>query len=485
MAHKERPIHVPTLHEQLFGAFVFFTFTLSLMVQTVPLLLFQFFLSSTDRPQLWRLVGHKNCLMFLRHWKAQVKVLYRPEPGKPVLYASNHPSNLDGFILFGLLGPNTVAVTAPFSSFPFPFNLWFKRMGFVDIQRDLQDSLHHPDANKKDKAFQKVFAHLSHGRNVLIFPEGHVERTQELHYIHTGVARLSLQSKTPVRVLSLVGMDQVYFGGVAIRPGVITVRFGPELEPPSISQYVPFRKVVKAFAKDIERQIVALLPLRYLPHYYQVKPEGVAAFIDIDHTLYNGYSQKDFVRYLLRKGSLPRWLPMRVLYWIALERAGVIAHRQLMLKALGVLGGFSTTELDQHCQDFFNEVAVHNLNQHLLPVIKDHQARGHSVVIVSEVIHPLANLFKDYIAADSSIDSVLKRRNGTYTGEVENLNYGYTKAELVEEYARTFQIDLKRSYVYADSRSDVPLLFTVRHKVPVNPDKWLRQFAAQQNWKTL
>lgn len=482
---KERPIHVPTRREQLFGAFVFFTFALSLSLQMLPLFVFQLFLHPSDRAQVWRLVGHKNCLIFLRHWKAKLKVLYQPEQGKAVLYASNHPSNLDGFILFGLLGPNTVAVTAPFSTFPFPFNVWFRHMGFVDIQRDLQDALHHPHANKKDAAFQQVFDHLQHGQNVLIFPEGHVERTSELHYMHTGVARLALQSKTPVRVLSLVGMDQVYFGGIAIRPGTITVRFGPELEPPSISQYVPFRKVVKAFAKDIERQVVALLPLRYLPQYYQVKPEGVAAFIDIDRTLYNGYSQKDFVRYLLRKGSLPRWLPLRVLYWIGLERAGMLAHKQLMVKVLSVLGGFSTKQLDKHCQEFFNEVAVHKLNQHLLPVIKDHQARGHSVVIVSEVIHPLAHLFKEYIEADHSIDTVLKRRNGKYSGEVENLNYGYTKAELVEEYARDFQIDLHRSYAYADSGSDIPLLFTVRHKVPVNPDPYLKKFAAQQNWKTL
>ncbi len=107
------------------------------------------------------------------------------------------------------------------------------------------------------------------------------------------------------------------------------------------------------------------------------------------------------------------------------------------------------------------------------------------MVIVSEVIHPLVHLFKEYIEADHSIDTVLKRRNGKCSGEVENLNYGYTKAELVEEYARDFQIDLKRSYVYADSHSDIPLLFTVRHKVPVNPDKWLKEFATQQNWKML
>lgn len=485
MVSKEQPIHVPTRREKFFGAYILIIFWCVLIVQIPVVLLFQCFVDKAERADIWRLVGYKSCRFFINLWGAKFSVLYKPEPGVPVLYTSNHPSNLDGFVLFSLLGPNTVAVTAPFASFQFPFGFWFRRMGFIDIQRDGQDSLHHPDANTKDAAFLAVFAALQQGQSVLIFPEGHVERTNEVHYMHTGVARLALQSKTSVRIMSLVGMDQVYFGGVALRPGTVTVRFGPLLEPPSISQYVPFRKVVKAFAKDIERDIVGLLPVRYLPQFYQVKPETVAAFIDIDHTLYEGYSQKDFVRFLLQQGKLSRIAPLKVMYWIVLEKFHLIPHKQLMKAALGMLGGFSVKRMDQLCQEFFHTVAVQKFNPYLLPVIKDHQAKGHRVILVTEAIHPLARLFKQYIKAADSIDTVLKRSGGRYTGAVENVNYGYTKAEMVEQYARDFQIDLNRSYVYTDSASDIPLLFTVKHKVPVNPDQWLKKFARQQNWKTL
>ena len=318
-----------------------------------------------------------------------------------------------------------------------------------------------------------------------MFPEGHVERSHHLHYIHTGVARLSLQAHVPVQVLTLVGMEKTFFSITALASGTLTLRFAKLVEPPSLSYYLPFRKVVKPYARDIERRLITLLPVRYLPDYYGKKAEGIAAFIDIDRTLYLGYAQQDFVRYLLKHKLLPRILPLRVAYWIFLEKLHLLTHRRLMKLAYGSLAGLSVKAVTELCQRFFEEIAVHKMNHALLPIIKDHQAKGHMVIIVTEVFHPLARLFQKYIEASTSLDSVLKQRQGKYTGEMEVLNYGYTKAEQIEEFAQLFSIDLKRSYAYADASSDLPLLYTCRHKIPVNPDKHLRKVAEQQHWQTL
>lgn len=486
ISHEEQQsVHVPTFREKLFGIRILSIFAGLLLLETLPLLLVEKFLRTDERSALWRLAAHRNCQIFLRLWKINVKALHTPQINFPVIYSSNHPSMIDGFVLFALLGPNVIALTAPFTSFAFPFNYWFAKMGFVDIQRDKDDVAKHPTANNKAQAFAKLFAHVEAGLSLLVFPEGHVERTQKLHYIHTGVARLSLQGKIPIQAMSLVGMENVFFGGLGARPGTLTVRFGRLLPPPSVSHYLPFRKVVKAFSRDIESAVVSLLPLRYLPAYYNAKDQNIAAFVDIDNTLYNGYSQKDFVRYLLRHKKISRWLPLKVIYWITLEKLHLLPHKQLMKLSLGVLGGFPVQQFHDLCQDFFEKEAVHKLNHHILPTLKDHKAKGHLIIIVSEVFHPLASLFKHHIEATASIDTQLEKSHGVYTGEVNLLNYGFTKGELVAEFADRFSIDLHRSYTYADSISDLPLLYAARYKTAVHPDKNLKQVALANNWPTL
>lgn len=483
--HAVQSFSHPSRKHTLFGIKVLSIFAAVLFLEIPLVWLFQWLVTPGQRSYIWRIVAHKNCHFFLRLWGVKVKMLYQPQPSAPVIFACNHPTNFDGLILFALLGPDVIALTAPFGSFAFPLGFWFKRMGFVDIQRDANDAANHPAANTKAIAFTKLLHYLQSGTSIFMFPEGHVERGHQLHYIHTGVARLSLQAHVPVQVLSLVGMEKTALGMIALASGTLTLRFAKLIEPPALSHYLPFRKVVKPYARDIERRLITLLPVRYLPDYYRKKPEGVAAFFDIDRTLYLGYSQQDFVRYLLKKKLLPKILPLRVAYWIALEKLHLIPHRQLMKLAYGSLGGLSVKTITELCERFFQEVAIQKINHHVLPVIKDHRSKGHMVIIVTEVFHPLARIFQKYIEASTSLDSVLTQQHGVYTGEVEILNYGYTKAEQVEEFSRLFSVDLKRSYAYADSSSDLPLLYTCRHKIPVNPDKHLLRVAEQQHWQTL
>lgn len=485
ISHEEHSIHVATFREKLFGIRIITIFAGLLLLETLPLLFVELFLRKDERSALWRLAAHRNCQIFLRLWKIDVTTLHKPRTNSPVIYSSNHPSMVDGFVLFALLGPNVIALTAPFTSFAFPFNYWFAKMGFVDIQRDADDAVKHATANTKEQAFKKMFKYLDDGLNLLVFPEGHVERTHELHYIHTGVARLSMQGKVPIQIMSIVGMENVFFGGLGARPGEITVRFGRLLQPPAVSQYLPFRKVVKAFSRDIEEAVVSILPLRYLPSYYNVQDQNIGVFVDIDNTLYNGYSQKDFVRYLLKHKKISRWLPLKVIAWIMLEKMHLLSHNQLMNLSLGVLGGFPVQQFHDLCQEFFEKEAVHKINHHLLPTIKDHKAKGHLVIIVSEVFHPLANLFKKHIEATASIDTQLEKSHGVYTGKVNLLNYGFSKGELVEEFADRFSIDLKRSYSYADSVSDLPLLYASRYKTVVHPDKRLKRIALANQWPSL
>ena len=62
---------------------------------------------------------------------------------------------------------------------------------------------------------------------------------------------------------------------------------------------------------------------------------------------------------------------------------------------------------------------------------------------------------------------------------------GESRAAWLKRYASLHGIDLSRSYAYADSHSDLPMLQTVGHPVAVSPDIPLMRAAARNQWSTV
>jgi HAD superfamily hydrolase (TIGR01490 family) len=454
----------------------------------LPFMLFaERFVLAEDRPRLWRLVAHWNarCLLHIAGIDLHIATPV-PQHDAPVIYVSNHPSMLDGFLCLAVLGSDLVALIAPYRSFPFPFSVWMKKSGSIDICRDDYDALHYPEAHPKRVAIEKLIDQLHAGNNVLIFPEGHVERTKKLHYIHTGAARLALRAKRSIQPMSLVGVDRIHVDEQHQRPGRIVVRFGERLDPPALSAALPFRKAVKQFSKEIERSIVGLLPVRYLPDYYaEYKPHTAAVFVDIDKTIYHGYSQEDFVKYLLKRNVIKRRVMARIFYWMTLEKFDLLPHRQLMRLGFSLFAGWKTRAVDRLVQDFFDEIVPIGIQADVLPMLKDHRAQGHMIVLVTEVFQPLAKQFQKYFDATAALGTVLQEKNGVYTGNVRMLCYKQNKAKMVKEFAHEFGIDLRRSYALADSYSDLPLFNAVGHRTAVHPDVDLKRVAHKLGWEVL
>src|SRR4029450_9730496 len=83
------------------------------------------------------------------------------------------------------------------------------------------------------------------------------------------------------------------------------------------------------------------------------------------------------------------------------------------------------------------------------------QAEGRKVFIVSaspeEIVAPLAQ----YLGVDESLATRAELEDGRYTGRTETYCYGPGKVVLIERVAARDGIDLKRSYAYSDSVSDL------------------------------
>jgi alcohol-forming fatty acyl-CoA reductase len=113
--------------------------------------------------------------------------------------------------------------------------------------------------------------------------------------------------------------------------------------------------------------------------------------------------------------------------------------------------------------------------------IREHRLAGHRVVLITGAlepfVEPLRPLFDDVIATR------LEVRDGRFTGYLERPPLvGEARSPWLRRFAARAGADLRTSYGYADSHSDLPLLQTVGNPVAVNPDVALFRVARERRW---
>ena len=115
-----------------------------------------------------------------------------------------------------------------------------------------------------------------------------------------------------------------------------------------------------------------------------------------------------------------------------------------------------------------------------------HQDAGRPVFIVTAASQQVAELLAHVLVLDGGIGTVYEERDGVYTGAlVGPATYGEGKAEALRRLASDSGIDLRVSYAYSDSESDLPMLRAVGHPVVVNPDRALELVARSDGWQIM
>jgi len=136
------------------------------------------------------------------------------------------------------------------------------------------------------------------------------------------------------------------------------------------------------------------------------------------------------------------------------------------------------------------------IKEHILPTerseviahLRDHQAKGHVILLVSGWMTPSLELLGTHYKADGVVGTKLELKDGHYTGRI--IPPVITGADK-DRYAREFfannnlEIDWASSYAYADSITDMDLFNMVGHPIAVNPDKKLYDLAVSRNWKII
>ncbi len=220
----------------------------------------------------------------------------------------------------------------------------------------------------------------------------------------------------------------------------------------------------------------------------------IVALFDADGTLYTGQFGRGLMKYSSehnRKFFARRYyasiIPAYLLYKIKLTSRANMQH-SLLAYLSGMLEGLNQEEANAALTWLLNDYLLPTERSDVFKRLRDHQAKGHKIVIVSGMFMECAEIFKNIIKADGAIGTQPEFKDGKYTGKtIPPLISGETKVSKVNELIRSqgWDVDWAGSYAYGDSITDSYMLNMVGNPVAVYPDNRLHALAKEKNWETL
>jgi HAD superfamily hydrolase (TIGR01490 family) len=215
------------------------------------------------------------------------------------------------------------------------------------------------------------------------------------------------------------------------------------------------------------------------------KPGEVAAIFDVDGTLV-GSNVVSYYAWLrmqeLPAAVRPLWLAgflTKIPYYWGLDKVSRAHFNRVFYKNYA---GWKPERARHLGRESFAGFTLDRIFPDALDRLREHKALGHRVVLLSGALDFLLEPMKDL--ADDVLCSTLAQENGTYTGELSGSPVaGDARARMLASFARKRNVDLSRSYAYADAISDLPMLEAVGRPVAVNPDRRLRAAAEERGWQ--
>jgi HAD superfamily hydrolase (TIGR01490 family) len=215
----------------------------------------------------------------------------------------------------------------------------------------------------------------------------------------------------------------------------------------------------------------------------------VAAFFDLDRTLMAGSSGMHFARAAYRSGMVSR---ARLTRWglehVRFRLRGSTDERtaEVLSQVKELLAGVPEREIERMGPDLLVGV-LPRIYPKMLEEVRAHQDAGRATFIVSAAGNGLVEMLARVLGMDGGIGTRYEvGADGLLTGRiVEPFVYGDGKVIAMERFAAEHDIDLRESWAYSDSASDLPMLRAVGNPVVVNPDPELARIAADNGWRVM
>jgi alcohol-forming fatty acyl-CoA reductase len=143
--------------------------------------------------------------------------------------------------------------------------------------------------------------------------------------------------------------------------------------------------------------------------------------------------------------------------------------------------GADVEGMDRLIDEVVTEFMLQKVSAAATRRVREHRAAGHRTILITAAaepfVRPIAPMF------DLVVGAKLEVRHGVYTGYLaEPPLVGEARGAWLRRYAELDGANLKLSYAYADSHSDLALLRAVGNPVAVSPDAALLRVARRRRW---
>lgn len=214
--------------------------------------------------------------------------------------------------------------------------------------------------------------------------------------------------------------------------------------------------------------------------------KSIAAIFDFDGTLIAGYSALDVAQARILRGQVS-FAELSGMLSLALQGLAGRADFKDLIAFLGrQWKGRQENDLMNEGERLFHARIHDRLFPEMKRRLEAHRARGHTLVLASSAtafqVEPAAR----HLGFDHVLCTRFETRDGRLTGKPAGASmWGEGKANAVRALAKGLNLDLRRSWAYADGNEEVPLMKSVGNPRPTNPQSGLATVASAHNWPTL
>jgi HAD superfamily hydrolase (TIGR01490 family) len=221
----------------------------------------------------------------------------------------------------------------------------------------------------------------------------------------------------------------------------------------------------------------------------------IGAFFDVVGTVYKGAFWRDVSQRHREQKNNRFWTWAYLVWHMAgwpLTLAGLLSDKRWYASwardFAWLFRGLTVDEGNELIEWLIEERVVPNLRTDIMEILRDHQAEGHIVALVSGSPQELLDPMATRLGIEYSIGSPMEVKDGRYTGRMAgDLTMNEGKIAALEAFVakKGFDVDWQQSFAYGDSRSDVDLLEMVGNPVAVYPDKVLKALALDRGWQII
>ncbi|MFH1943751.1 MAG: HAD-IB family hydrolase [bacterium] len=215
-----------------------------------------------------------------------------------------------------------------------------------------------------------------------------------------------------------------------------------------------------------------------------VSPRRIAVF-DVDRTLLVRTSgEVQLIRFLRKRKMFPILnFPRSVVWMIRKLRLG---FSEAVLRNKVYFSGLNVQEVSSFLPEFFRDYIQPRISARVVDCMKKLQKNGYEIMLLSGTLDFILDLFVDHLGADFGLGTTLEVREGKFTGSiVGEYPYFRGKVRALRHYFNGRKIDFHRSFSFADSWADIPLLRLFGHPVAVNPGRILKRKAKKEGWRVM